>query len=216
MNEIYIPTRKAARYLEMVHKPGYKIYPLVNEAFYKTYNFYKMFDGVEKSEIIKKEHNWFNFLVKEKDGKCYYYVFKEAGTDFANYKAIAKFHNLSGGKEYRVVVFMEDSAITLTLETMFWENFNCWYKLEKEPNETVVSKLEYCCKYQGKELSVTKKKPSARMNNVYKWVKRNPGKTNYPKKWTMKEINYANLLINSKNVRPLDPSDVLYDLPYGV
>lgn len=39
-----------------------------------------------------------------------------------------------------------------------------------------------------------KNKPSVRMNNVYKWVKRNPGKTDYPKKWTMEEIGYAHKL----------------------
>lgn len=39
-----------------------------------------------------------------------------------------------------------------------------------------------------------KNKPSVRMNNVYKWVRRNPDKTNFPKKWTFEEIEYAHKL----------------------
>lgn len=39
-----------------------------------------------------------------------------------------------------------------------------------------------------------KNKPSVRLNNVYKWVKRNPNKTDYPKKWTIEEIEYAHKL----------------------
>ena len=39
-----------------------------------------------------------------------------------------------------------------------------------------------------------KNKPSVRMNNVYKWFKRNPGKTDYPKKWTVEEIEYVQKL----------------------
>ena len=39
-----------------------------------------------------------------------------------------------------------------------------------------------------------KNKPSVRMNNVYKWVRRNPYKVDYPKKWTFEEIEYAHKL----------------------
>ena len=43
-----------------------------------------------------------------------------------------------------------------------------------------------------------KQKPSARMKNVRVWVIRNGNKTDYPKKWSKEEIDYAKHLQDRK------------------
>lgn len=199
MNKISIPLKQAAQFLERAHKPGYKIYPLVNPKFYSLHRHYKMFDGAEKSEIIKSEHNYFNFLIKESDGSCYYYVFKEAGKDFGQYKAIASYHNLSGGSEYRVVVINtdENTAIMLNLNSIHWDKYDYtyWSPLDTHVNTHVMKHLEYCTEYQGKELTATKNKPSTK-NKTWKrkvrlWLERHDGQFN--PNWNEQELEYAKM-----------------------
>lgn len=57
---------------------------------------------------------------------------------------------------------------------------------------TIQQRLER--KEKAKNMPSIKNKPSARMKKVRVWVINNGGKTEYPKKWTKEEINYANKL----------------------
>lgn len=200
--------------LEQTFKPGYKVYAMVSKQFilkYKDNKSYKSFFNTEDPMLQDRtKHGWADFLVIHKDGKTWFRV-AEAGKEFQRQIPKMYYHKaqnldtnhlwliLMGDERFKFISFKAYHNVILHGNSFIED----WTDFEDRVNGLVMSGIHILEQYiRHHDIRAVKRAKRVKRNKKYlerkywkksvrRWIKRNPGSTDFPKSWDNERKEYA-------------------------
>lgn len=218
---IHYNSNLISKALERTFKPGYKVYAMVSKQFvikYKDSKPHKSFFNTEDPMLQDRtKHGWADFLVIHEDGKTWLRV-AEAGKDFSQQIPKMYYHKaqnldtnhlwliLMGDERFKFISFKAYHNVVLHGNGLI----NDWTDFEERTNKHValtISILEPYVRYRDIRAAKRAKRNKRYLERKYwkksvrRWIKRNPGRTDFPESWNPERREYGMVQLNLKEAR---------------